>query len=474
MPFITKDRDFYSRLVRIAIPVTLQSIVMFGVNVTDTVMVGSLGEYSIAGVAIGNQFSFLYQITCFGIAGGMGVLSAQFWGKRDREAISNGLSIILKIAFAFGLLYLTAAAFFPRQVMGIYTTDALVRDEGAAYLRYLSVGYLFTGLTVMIASTLRSVGVVKLTLLTNCVALFLNMFLNWMFIFGNLGAPRMGVAGAAFATSICRVVEFALVLIYLLLLDRRISFRLRALLRWDADIFRNYRINGVPVIVSDIFLGVGGNMISVVLGRMGPSVMSASAIANTIFQLTSVFLMGVSSASGVITGNTVGAGEIDKVKEYGKTFLVLNVLVSLFAILVIQIVKGIIFTEFNIGGSTIQVFNVEDSTKEIAGQLINTLSIIAVFMTMSQILTKGILRAGGDTKFLMIADVLFLWVVSVPLGFLTGLYLKWPAYIVFFFLRIDEVIKSIWCLFRFFSWKWIRDVAVHGEDIDNIQAITER
>ncbi|MDR2923090.1 MAG: hypothetical protein LBU85_07100, partial [Treponema sp.] len=120
-----------------------------------------------------------------------------------------------------------------------------------------------------------------------------------------------------------------------------------------------------------------------------------------------------------------------------------------------------------------QAFNVENSTKELAGRIINTLSLITVFITISQILTKGILRAGGDTRFLMIADVLFLWVVSVPLGFITGLYLKWPPHIVFFFLRIDEVIKSVWCLFRFFSWKWIRNVAVHGDEIDNIRPQTE-
>ena len=461
MHLLVRDRGFYSALLNIAIPVSLQGLVMFGVNVTDTIMVGSLGEYSIAGVALANQFSFLYQITCFGIAGGMGVLTAQFWGKKDREAIGAGLSIIIKLAFGFGLLFLAAALFFPQIIMSIYSTDVHVQTEGAAYLRLLSLGYLFMGLTTMIASTLRSAGVVKLTLLTNCVALFLNVFLNWIFIFGNLGAPRMGTAGAALATTICRTVEITIVLLFLLKIDNRIRYRLRMLLHWDSAIFRNYLKNGVPVIVSDILLGVGGNMISVVLGRMGAMVMSASAIANTLYQLTSVFLMGVSNASGVITGNTIGAGEYKKAKDYGRTFLVLSVIVSILAVVCIQLVKNVVFREIRIGTVVFRTFNVMDTTRELANQLINTLSVLAVFMTLSNILTKGILRAGGDTKFLMIADVLFLWVVSVPLGFLTGLYLGWPPYIVYFFLRIDEVIKTIWCLFRFFSWKWIRDVTVH-------------
>ena len=463
MRLFVKDREFYSKLLHIAIPISLQSLVMFGVNVTDTVMVGSLGEFSIAGVALANQFSFLYQIMCFGIAGGMGVLTAQFWGRKDREAISMGLSIILKIAFALGLVFSVVASFFPEKIMSIYTTDAPVIVEGAAYLRLLALGYLFVGLTTMMTSTLRSVGIVKLTLLTNCVALVLNIFLNWVFIFGNLGAPKMGAAGAALATMICRVVEFCIVAVFVLKIDKLIQFKLRMLLSWNKEIFQNYVKNGVPVIVSDIFLGVGGNMVSVVLGRMGSSVMSASSIANTIYQLTSVFLMGVSNASGVITGNTVGAGQYEKAKEYGKTFITLGVMVSMFAIVCIQLVKGVIFQEIHIGNAVFQVFNVEPATKEIAGQLINTLSVIAVFMTLSNMLTKGILRAGGDTKFLMLADVLFLWIVSIPLGFLTGLYLKWPPYIVYFFLRFDEVIKSVWCLFRFFSWKWIRNVAIRTD-----------
>ena len=462
LPLFVKDRSFYSRLVHIAIPISLQGLVVFGVNVTDTVMVGSLGENSIAGVAIANQFSFLYQITCFGIAGGMGVLTAQFWGRKDREAIGAGLSIIMKLASAFGLLFLMAAAFFPQFIMGVYSTDKPVIAEGAAYLRWLSLGYLFLGLTTMIASTLRTVGVVRLTLLTNCIAFVLNIFLDWMLIYGELGAPRMGVAGAALATTICRAMEIIIVLFFLLKMDSRIRFRPHMLFRWDRDIFRNYLKNGVPVIVSDIFLGVGGNMTSVVLGRMGAVVMSATAIANVIYQLVQVFLMGVSNASGVITGNTVGAGEYEKAKSYGKTFLILATLISFFAIGSIQLVKDLIFREITIGTITVQAFNIEESTKALAYQLLNTLSIIAIFMTLGNVLTKGILRAGGDTRFLMIADVLFLWVVSVPLGFIAGLYLHWPPYVVFFCLKIDEVIKCIWCLFRFSSWKWIHNVAVRG------------
>jgi putative MATE family efflux protein len=463
MALFVKDKSFYSKLLSIAVPVTLQSIVMFGVNATDTVMVGSLGEFSIAGVALGNQFSFLYQVACFGVAGGMGVLAAQFWGKEDRAAIAAGLSIITRIAFVVGLCFMGIAWFFPRQIMGVFTADALVVTEGAAYLKLLSVGYLFTGLMVMAVFTLRSVGVVKLTLFSNCVALFLNVFLNWVFIFGHLGAPRLGAAGAALATSICRIVEFSITIIYLLKFDDKIRFRLAALLRWDREIFRNYRKNGTPVIVSDLLLGIGGNMISVVLGHMGAQVMSAASIANVIFMLTAIFLMGVSSASGVITGNTVGAGEYQKAQEYGKTFLSLTVIVSAFAVLCIQLVKGAVLYGFSFGGSVVQIFNLEDSTKMIAGQLLNTLSVTMFFMTISNVLTKGILRAGGDTRFLMIADVLFLWVFTIPLGFVTGLYLKLPPYIVFFCLRSDEVIKSIWCLSRFFSGKWIKDVTVRGD-----------
>ena len=460
MSLFVKERSFYSKLISLAVPISLQTLISFGVNVTDTVMVGGLGEYSIAGVSLANQFSSIFMYICLGVAGGIGVLTAQFWGKGDREAVCAGLSIGLKMALAFILLFVAVSAFFPSSVIRVYTTDPKVIAEGGAYLRWLSVSYLFMGFTTMIAAILQTVGIVKLTLLTNCVSFVLNIFLNWMFIFGNLGAPRMGAAGAALATTICRFVGILIIAVFLFKIDKKVRFRLHMLLRWDRDIFRNYLKNGLPVLISDVLLGVGVNMTLVVLGRMGAVVTSAAAIAGTINQLTLVFLNGVAIASGVITGNTIGEGKLEQAKDYGKTLLVLGVAVCVVTVSIILLIKGVIFRPFQIGGRTVRVFNVGNETEMIAGQLIYTLAALTVFSMESYILTKGILRAGGDTRFLMVADVLFLWLVSVPLGFLTGLYLKWTPFIVLFFLKSDDVIKCIWCLFRFSKGKWIRNITV--------------
>ena len=465
MSIFVRDRSFYSKLLSIAVPASIQGLVSFAVNVTDTVMVGSLGEFSIAGVSLANQFSFLFIITSYGLSAGMGVLTAQFWGKGDRDAVCSGLSITLKISFVFSLTFAIVAGFFPSSIMSIYTNDANVIAEGAAYLSRLSVSFLFLGLTTMISIILRTTGIVKLTLLTNCIALVLNIFFNWMFIFGNLGAPRMGAAGAALATSICRFVEILIVLTFTFRIDKRVRFRFHMLLRWDRDIFRNYLKNGIPVLVSDILLAIGSNLTSVVLGRMGAVVTSAASIANTINQLTLVFLMGVSDSAGVITGNTVGEGKYKQAKEYGKTSLALAVAICIFTVCIILLIKGVIFRPFQIGDRVAKIFNVGEDTERIAGQLIYTLAALSIFSTLAFIQTKGILRAGGDTKFLMVADVLFLWLVSVPLGFLTGLYLKWAPVIVFFFLKSDDVLKCIWCLFRFKSGKWIKNVTIRSDEI---------
>ena len=465
MSILVKERRFYSTLVSLAVPISLQTLISFGVNVTDTVMVGGLGEYSIAGVALANQFSVIFQYICFGIAGGIGVLTAQFWGKGDREAVCDGLSIGLKIALIFCLLFVASAAFFPSSVMRVYTTEEPVIAEGALYLRWLAISYLFYGGTTMVANVLQTVGIVKLTLLTNLVSFVLNIFLNWMFIFGNLGAPRMGVAGAALATSICRLVGILIIVVFLFRIDKKVRFRLRMLLRWNKEIFRKYIKIGLPVLISDVLLGVGNNMTSVVLGRMGAVVTSASAIAVTINQLTYVFLNGVAIAAGVMTGNTIGEGKLERAKEYGKTLLVLSVAVCAFTACMILLIRGFIFKPFQIGGRAVKVFNVGSDTELIAGQLLYTLAALTVFWTLSFVLTKGILRAGGDTRFLMVADVLFLWLVSVPLGFLSGLYFKWAPFVVYFFLKSDEVIKTVWCLFRFSSGKWIRNVTVRNDEI---------
>ena len=443
-----RESSFYKKMLAIAIPITLQNLINIGINMADTMMLGSLGETALSASALANQFAFVFLVLHFGLAGGAGVLTGQFWGKEDSESISKTMSIMFKLSAVLSVIFFVLGQFFPEQVMRIYSIDPAVIAEGAKYLRILSFAFLVQGISLIAIGIFRTVGVVKLALISTSVSFLLNIFLNWMFIFGNLGAPRLGTAGAAVGTLFSRIVEFLIVVVYLLFMDKKIRFKLKSLLHFDMKIFKDYLRHGTPVLISDFILIIGLNMLAVIMGRMGSDMVSANSITSTIQQLATVFMMGVANASGVIIGNTVGAGEYKKAQEYGKTFIAITIVIGICAAIVIFMSKDLVLS----------IYKVSDSTKMITRELMNTSAILVTFQAVSSTLTKGVLRAGGDTKFLMVADVIFLWVVSIPLGAAAGLWLNLSPGIVFFCLKIDEVIKSLWCTKRLIANRWIRNV----------------
>jgi Na+-driven multidrug efflux pump len=214
------------------------------------------------------------------------------------------------------------------------------------------------------------------------------------------------------------------------------------------SIVKEYLHLGVPVIISDAFLTFGNSALAMIMGRMGAQMVAANAITTVTVQISTVFIMGMANASGVITGNTIGKGEYEKAHAQGVTFLVLSAIIGALAGLIITLISPFV----------INFYNITPETKEVARQLMFSVAFIVVFQSIQSVMTKGVLRGGGDTKFLMIADVLFLWVASIPLGYFAGLVWNWPPYAVYFCLRTDFVIKSFWCIHRLNGQKWVRNV----------------
>lgn len=284
-----RENDFYKRMLAIAIPITLQNLITIGINMADTMMLGSLGEVALSASALANQFSFIFLVIHFGLAGGAGVLTGQFWGKGDKESISKTLSMMLKISAIFSFTFFILGQFFPSQIMRIYTPDLSVIAEGVKYLKILSFAFLVQGFSTIAIGILRTVGIVKLALCSTAISFFANIFLNWMFIFGNLGAPRLGAAGAAVGTLISRIIEFLIVAIYLIFIDKRIQFKIKDLFKHDKAIFTDYAKHGTPVLISDFILVIGLNMLSVIMGRMGAEMVAANSINTVLQQFCTVF-----------------------------------------------------------------------------------------------------------------------------------------------------------------------------------------
>lgn len=453
MRLFIKDKNFYKKAAAIAIPISLQSLIVIGVNMTDTIMVGSLGENALSGTALANQFITIFHIGCMGISMGASVLTSRFWGMKDIASLKKTITIMLRFCILLSLLFMTATIISPSFLMRIYTPDEDVILQGVLYYKWMVPCYLLLGLSLTCTIILRSVGQVKIPLLASIGAFFINIFFNYMFIFGKLGAPKMGTEGAALGTMIGRLFEFLFICVYFFFIDKKIQYRLKDLFLNCKSIIHNYVSISIPVFISDMLLALGNSAVAMVMGRIGKDFVSANSITVVTQQLTTVFIQGICHSGSIITGHTLGEGKKKKAQEQAYTFLAIGIIIGAIAGVLILAVSN----------KVVNYYNISEETKEIARQLMNSIAFIVVFQSMNSILTKGVLRGGGDTKFLMLADILFLWILSLPLGFMAGLVWHLPAYWIYFFLKIDQIVKAIWCIFRLRSGKWIKVISTNEQ-----------
>lgn len=447
---IVKERSFYIKAASIALPIAAQSLITIGVNIMDTVMVGDLGEVALSATSLANQFINIYHICCMGLGMGASVLTARFWGMKDPVSLKKTITIMLRICIALATAFALVTAAAPEFIMGIYSPEAAIIEAGADYFKWSVVSYWLLGMSLTMTIVLRSVGQAWLPLVTSIGAFFINIGANYIFIFGKFGAPQMGVAGAALGTLIARAFEFLLIDGYVFFVDKKIGYRIRDLLGKCSDMLREYLRVSIPVLVSDTLLGLGNSAVAIVMGHIGSSFVSANAITTVTQQLSTVFISGISQASCMVIGHTLGEGDLERAQTEGNTFLGLGTLVGLLAGGFIMLISPLI----------ISFYNITPETKAIAQELMLGIGLIVIFQSMNSILTKGVMRGGGDTKFLMVADILFLWIVSIPVGAIAGLVLHLPAFWIYVCLKLDQIIKAVWCIGRFRSRLWIK--AVHG------------
>lgn len=442
------SKNLYKQMFKIAIPISAQSLITVGINLMDTVMLSSMGDAQLSASSLASQFINIFMICCMGIGMGASVLTSRFWGMQELGSLKKALTIMMRFCFCFAALFTVATILFPEGIMRIYTSDPEIIHYGAIYLRWMIPTYFCMGFALTTTVILRSIGQVKIPLICSLSAFFINLFFNWVFIFGNLGAPRMEIGGAALSTMISRIFEICFICGYLFFVDKRIGYRLRDLKTKCGDMLGEYIRISIPVLVSDGLLALGNNAVAMVMGRIGQAFVAANSVTMVVQQLSNVLTVGISNASGIITGHTMGEGNYKKAHKQGYSFIIIGFLIGIIAAIIILLLKNPI----------IAYYQVSAEAKSIANELMNAITIIMIFQSISSILTKGVLRAGGDTKFLMAGDILFLWIASVPLGALAGLVFHWPAFWIYTFLKIDQVIKCVWCIFRLHSGKWLKKI----------------
>lgn len=443
-----KEKSFYKLILSIAVPVVLQNMITIGVNIMDTLMLGNYGEVQLSASSLANEFINIYHIMCMGMSMGAAVLTAQYYGAGNNPSLKKIVTIVLRMGLVIAAAFTVVTLLFPEELMRLYTPDEAVIEKGVLYFRISAVTYVLLGVSLILNNILRTVHQVRFPLVLSIVTFFVNVFFNWVFIYGRLGAPEMQIEGAALGTVIARLVECGSLVTYFFVFDKRIGYRIKDLFMKCGDHVRVYITYAIPVMVSDTLLALGNSAVSIIMGHIGASFVAANSIISQTVRLSTVFNQGLSSASSVITGNTLGKGERDKAYHQGVTFLCLSILIGLAAAVVILLISPLL----------VESFNITQETKDIAYQLMASVSVMMVFQTVQSVLTKGVLRGGGDTRFLMLADILFLWLASIPLGYLCGLVWHLSPFWIYAALKIDWVIKSVWCIFRLRSKKWIRVV----------------
>lgn len=463
MLLFQRDSQFYKKVFGLALPIALQSLITIGVNMLDTIMVGNLGEFALSATSLANTFITIYHIFCMGLGMGASVLVSRYWGmknassssinesQRDKatKALKQTVCLMLRITVTLAAIFALITLFMPQTIMRMYTTESEIIQLGTVYFRWSVITYFFLGTSLVSTIVLRSTGQVKLPLYVSIGAFFINLGANYVFIFGKLGVPRMEVAGAAIGTLIARVFEASVIVGYLLFKDKKICFRIKNLFMNTSSLVSEYVRICIPVLVSDAILAIGNNSVAMVIGRLGATFVAANAITSVTQQLSTVVIQGVSQAGAIVTGQTLGSGDKNKTMVQGWLFLGLGLALGTVSAIFIMIASNPIIGSYKISNETINI----------AKQLMAAISIIIIFQATNSIMTKGVLRGGGDTKMLMLADNVFLWVISIPLGILAGFVFKLPAFWIYVCLKSDQIIKTFWCVIRLKSEKWIKKIS---------------
>ncbi|EOU1117716.1 MATE family efflux transporter [Clostridium perfringens] len=450
---ITRDKRFYRLLFSIALPIAVQNLITFMVSMVDTLMVGALGEIQLSAVSIANNLFFVLTILMFGLAGGSNIMISQYWGKGNVKTIHKILAIMYRVCLLITGIFIFIALFLPKYFMGIFTTDKAVIDFGASYLRIVCIGYLFYSITNCTIMMLRSVKTVSISIIVYIASLVVNSILNWIFIFGNLGAPELGIRGAAIATVCARITEFSIVLVFMFIYERKIGLKIEHLLKLDKEILKDYVGLCTPVLCNELLWAIGASMISVIVGRMGTEVVAANSINGVAHQFVTVFIFGMSNATAVIIGNTIGEGKKEKAKEYAYSIGIFSVVMGCISGLMILLIKPFV----------VNFYNVSYSTKLIAMEIMTVTSGIIVFQSLASNFMMGVLRGGGDAKFVLINDLIFMWLVAIPGGFFVAFVLELPVALVFLVIKCDEILKSLTSVYRVISGKWVNDVTKNYE-----------
>ena len=449
----------------ITIPIVLQNLLNNVLNLVDTLMIGKLGVTDIAAVGLANRVFFVFALLMFGVCSGSGVLAAQYWGKREMPNIKRVLRMSLMIGVGCSFLFVIPGVLCPEIVMRIFTPQPGTIAQVSKYLAIIALSYPLTAVTNAYVSILRSMNYVKLPVIITSISICVNVFLNYVMIFGKFGFPAMGVSGAALATLIARVVEVTALLVIVHLhkagdngVGDFIHYKTRNSMESDygkektpyfPKVFvEKYLYTAAPVIVNEFMWGLGVTMYSLVYGRMGDDATAAITISNTVEQVALVFFFGICAAAAVILGNELGANELKKAEEHAKVYILLQLILTIVGAIFLFFLKEYVVSWFDAPPAVARLVRLSITVfiLYMPARMLNCLFIVSIF------------RSGGDTKYALFLDVTGVWLIGIPMAVLGGLILKLPVYIVYGMILTEEFYKLFLGVRRYRKKKWLKNI----------------
>lgn len=441
------DKVFYKKLIRLTIPMAFQSLMLAMVAAADAVMLGAVEQNSMAAVSLATQIQFVQNMFLSASISALGILGAQYWGKGDKVTMNKIFCMSLRIAGLVSLAFFAGCVFFPRQLMMLFASEKALIDIGVGYLRIAGWSYLLTGISQCYLAIMKVTDHASRTAWISSGAVVLNIVLNAVFIFGFFGIPAMGANGAALATLIARVIE----LVWAVLSSYQKDFmhpEMRYFFKRDKMLSKDYGKCALPILGGALFWGIGFTSYTAIMGHIGGDAAAANSVAAVVRDLMCSLSAGISVAGGIIVGNELGAGKLEKGKLYGEKLAKISAIIGVLCMLIVFAITPI-------------VMNFMVLTETASHYLRGMMIIMGVYMigrSINNVVINGVFGAGGDTLFDMYSLAVCMWGIAIPLAVLGAFVFHWPVLVVYACTCVDEVGKLPWVFWHYKKYKWVKDL----------------
>lgn len=444
----SEKRIFYRKLWGLVFPIAIQNLMTALVSASDAFMLGFVSQTSLSAVSLATQIQFVHNLFMLALTIGATTLAAQYWGKGDTDSVEEILAIVLKISMAVSVVFFIAAMFFSGFLMRIFTNDIKLIQAGIPYLRIVSVSYLFMGFSQIYLCIMKNSGRTAKSTIYGSVAVVINIGFNVIFIFGLAGFSAIGIAGAALATTVSRALELLLT-IYENMHRSLVCVRLKYIRNSSKKLKKDFWHYTTPVLGNELVWGCGFTMFSVIMGHLGSDAVAANSVANILKNIIACVCNGIGIGAGIIVGNELGKGEMERAREYGNRLFKLAVFAGAVSGLILLAVSPVlrIFT----GSLSAQAHS----------YLKNMMYICTYYMigkSVNATVIAGVFCAGGDTKFGLKCDAVTMWVILIPIGMITAFVLKLPIMVVYFIISMDEIIKLPAVYRHYKKYNWVRNL----------------